>query len=98
VTGELLALSGDVLPTEVFRFVAPCEERACRHFDGAECNLATRIVQILPVVVDGLPACGIRQTCRWFQQEGKPACMRCPQIITQMADPGDDFKLAAMPC
>lgn len=29
-----------------------CEERRCIHFDGHQCNLASRIVQILPTVVD----------------------------------------------
>ncbi|WP_256973461.1 hypothetical protein [Nostoc sp. T09] len=33
-----------------------------------------RIVEDLPGVVQ------IRSSCRWWQQEGKAACMRCPQI------------------
>ena len=24
----------------------------------------------------------IRRTCRWFAQEGRAACLRCPQILT----------------
>jgi len=97
VSAELLALSHPLPPTEVYRFAARCEERACRHFDGRNCNLATRIVQILPAVVDALPACKIRHECRWFQQEGRPACMRCPQVITQVENAGEQFKLAATP-
>lgn len=97
VTEELIARSGPLHPTEVMRFAAPCEEQACRHFDGTDCRLATRIVQILPAVVDTLPACTIRTTCRWFQQEGRAACFRCPQIITQTDNPSPDLRQAATP-
>jgi len=97
VSAELLALSQPLLPTEVYRFAARCEEHACRHFDGSNCNLATRIVQILPEVAGALPPCKIRHECRWFQQEGRPACLRCPQVITQVENAGEQFRLVATP-
>ena len=96
VTPEILALAGSVPATQVLRFAAHCEENKCRHFDGHKCQLATRIVQILPAVVDALPACQIRATCRWYQQEGRAACMRCPQVITQTLNPSEDFARAAV--
>ena len=95
VTDDVLRLAGGVKPTEVFRFAAQCEEKACRHFDGAQCRLASRIVQILPAVTEGLPACLIRPTCRWYQQEGRPACVRCPQIVTQTYEASADYRRAA---
>ncbi len=86
---QLLAASADVLalatplkPTEVFRLAATCAEGKCPHFDGADCRLATRVVQILPAVVDALPPCTIRKDCRWYFQEGGAACRRCPEITT----------------
>ena len=82
VTGEVLALSLPVLPTAVFRFGAPCVGSGCKHFSGSVCRLATRVVQLLPPVVDGLPACHLRPDCLWWQQEGKAACLRCPQVVT----------------
>ena len=97
ITDGLLALTGSIHPTEVLRFAAPCEEKACRHFDGTDCRLATRIVQILPAVVDTLPPCSIRAQCRWFRQEGRPACLRCPQIMTQVDNPSPELRLAATP-
>src|SRR4051794_35165032 len=78
---EVLALAGPVPPTEVFRFAAPCAPGGCRHFDGAACRLAERIVQLLPPAVAGVPPCPIRPDCRWWQQEGKAACLRCPTIV-----------------
>jgi hypothetical protein len=82
VTKEILALSTPAKPTEVFRMASSCQESACKHFDGSNCRLATSIVDRLPSVVDTLPACQIRPDCRWWQQEGKSACFRCPQIVT----------------
>jgi hypothetical protein len=96
VTDDLLARTGSVKPTEVFRFAANCEERACRHFDGTHCRLASRIVEFLPAVSDALPPCLIRKTCRWFAEEGKPACLRCPQVVTENSQPSDMMRRAAL--
>jgi hypothetical protein len=95
VSDEILAMTGLVEPTQVLRFAAPCQEKKCRHFDGKDCQLASRIVQILPAATDGLPACLIRATCRWYQQEGKAACLRCPQVVTYNADPSEKMRFAA---
>ena len=81
-TPEILALAAPLKPTEVFRLAATCAEHKCPHFDGADCRLATRVVKMLPPVVDSLPPCTIRKECRWFAQEGAAACMRCPEITT----------------
>jgi len=97
VTESLLSLAGPVKPTEVFRLAAPCVESKCCHFDGQDCRLVTRIVQILPAVVDSLPACTIRKECRWFQQEGRAACMRCPQVVTLNCAASEEMVRAAAP-
>jgi hypothetical protein len=85
-TEELLSLAAPLKPTELFRLSATCAEHKCPHFDGEDCRLATRIVQILPAVVDTLPACTIRKDCRWFSQEGGAACKRCPEVATVSYD------------
>jgi hypothetical protein len=85
-TDDVLALSAPLKPTEVFRLAATCAEHKCPHFDGADCQLATRVVQILPAVVDALPPCTIRKDCRWYSQEGGAACRRCPEITTVSYD------------
>lgn len=96
VTNELLAQAAPARPGQVFRIAAQCDENGCTHFDGTRCRLATRIVQILPAVTESLPACLIRPTCRWYQQEGRAACLRCPQVITETYEPDDDYKRAAL--
>lgn len=85
-TNEVLALSAPLKPTEVFRLSATCAEHKCPHFDGADCRLATRIVNMLPAVVSSLPPCTIRKDCRWFAQEGGAACHRCPEVTTVSYD------------
>ena len=85
-TPEVLAQTAPLKPTEVFRLAANCAEHKCPHFDGSDCRLATRVVRILPAVVDTLPPCIIRSECRWYSQEGGAACKRCPQISTVSYD------------
>jgi hypothetical protein len=85
-TADVLALSAPLKPTEVYRLSATCAEHKCPHFDGADCKLAARIVNILPAVVDALPPCTIRKDCRWYSQEGGAACRRCPEITTLSYD------------
>jgi len=97
VTDELLALTQPVTPTEVFRLAAPCARNACLHFDGTQCQLVHRTVQLLPQVVSKLPACRIRSSCRWWQQAGSAACLRCPQVVTANHRPSDQARQAATP-
>jgi hypothetical protein len=85
-TEQILSLAAPLKPTEVYRLSATCAEHKCPHFDGADCMLATRIVNILPAAVDALPPCTIRKDCRWYSQEGGAACRRCPEITTVSYD------------
>lgn len=81
-TKDVLAMAAPAPPTQIFRLAATCEESKCSHFDGKDCRLATRIVEMMPEVVDTLPPCLIRKDCRWYSQEGGAACKRCPQVTT----------------
>jgi hypothetical protein len=85
-TAEVLAMTAPLKPTEVFRLAATCAEHRCPHFDGVDCRLATRIVDMLPAAVDSLPPCLIRKDCRWYSQAGEAACRRCPEITTVTYD------------
>jgi hypothetical protein len=96
-SADVLALAGPVGSTEIFRLAAPCGGGRCRHFDGADCRLASRIVTLLPVVVDQVPPCSIRAECRWWKQEGKAACLRCPQVITERYEAPEAIRRAADP-
>ena len=92
VTSEILAMAAPAQPTEVFRLAAPYQTHHCPHYDGADCSLVTRIVQIMPAVVDQLPRCQIRSECRWFHQEGAAACRRCPQVSTVNYDASETMQ------
>jgi hypothetical protein len=94
---DVLALSGSIKPTEMFRIAGSCQHKACRHFDGTDCRLAKRIVQQLPAAVETLPACQIRSNCRWWKQEGKSACFRCPQVVTDSYHASELYQQVADP-
>lgn len=85
-TPDILSLSAPLKPTEIFRLAATCAEHKCPHFDGADCQLASRVVNMMPAAVDSLPPCSIRKECRWHSQEGDKACKRCPEITTVSYD------------
>ena len=89
VNEEIRALSDSVEPTEMFRIASTCASKGCQHFDGSNCRLAMRVVEQLPSTVETLPECQIRPHCRWWQQEGKAACLRCPQVVTDNYNPSD---------
>ncbi|ODG98061.1 nitrogen fixation protein [Nostoc sp. KVJ20] len=97
ITDEVMAKASPVTPAEIFRTAASCAESGCQHFNGKDCRLAMRIVEKLPAVVEQLPPCSIRRDCRWWQQEGKAACMRCPQIITDNYSSSEQLRQAADP-
>lgn len=97
VTPEIVARTAPVPPNQVLRTAATCAERACHHFDGKDCTLAARIVARLDPVVDRPPPCAIRPRCRWWRQEGRAACARCPEVVTESVPHSEAFREAAMP-
>jgi hypothetical protein len=82
---------GGLQPGHVFRIAATCETSRCQHFDGSRCMLAKRIASQLPTVVDVLPRCRIRSSCRWFAEQGGEACLRCPQVVTLASEDMPDL-------
>jgi hypothetical protein len=97
VTPALLELAEPVAPTEVFRFAAPCAEGGCQHFDGARCGLVRQIVTLLPPVIDRLPPCSLRPDCRWWREQGRQACRRCPAVVTETHRPSAELAAATRP-
>ena len=96
-TDEVLALVKPVAPTEVFRFAGSCAGTGCAHFDGSHCRLVRRMVQLVPEATDVLPPCPIRSRCRWWHEEGKAACFRCPQVVTEHYGASEQLRRAADP-
>jgi hypothetical protein len=88
-------------PVEAFRFAARCEDHRCaQHVDGVEggrCGLGARIVAQLDPVVASLPSCTIRASCRWYAEQGREACLRCPQVVTLIPRDGSRLSRAAQP-
>ena len=91
-TPEILAFCSPSEPDEVFRIAAPCARQKCRHFNSEQCGLIQNAVQIVPIVMETLPPCRIRSRCQWWHQEGKAACLRCPQVVTLNADVPEEYQ------
>lgn len=95
VTPDILARTAPIPPNQVLRTAARCAEGLCGHYDGSDCTLAKRIVANLEAALDRPPPCAIRPTCRWWRQEGKAACARCPEVATESWGRGAAFEAAA---
>lgn len=97
VDDELLALAEPATPLEVFRFGAPCAQRGCAHFRSGKCTLVERIVESVPIAVSIAPACSLRSRCKWWDQEGVAACLRCPAVVTSESGAKAELAAAAEP-
>ena len=76
-------------PERRFRFSSPCAQGGCRQGTGSSCGVITgamdeaRAAGHQPSADQALPACGIRDDCRWFLQAGADACAVCELIVTE---------------
>jgi hypothetical protein len=80
-------LPPDVQPTEIYRLAGPCAQSACQHYSGSHCRLGEHLATTLNVVTRALPPCSIRHECRWFHEQRAQACLRCPQVVTEVQAP-----------
>jgi hypothetical protein len=97
VSDAMLELASPVQPTEVFRFAAPCARGGCQHFDGSNCRLAAKVSRSVPTQITRLPPCRIRPACRWWREQGRAACSRCPFIVTTSYAASTELQIAADP-
>jgi hypothetical protein len=73
--------------SRALRFGARCAEHGCAHYDGRHCALGDHVDRHLGPVVDQLPPCLIRASCRWFAERGAGVCLRCPQVFSSAMSP-----------
>ncbi|MFD2573216.1 hypothetical protein ACFSUS_21415 [Spirosoma soli] len=71
-------------PEERFRFASNCIKKGCMQWDAnsAGCGLVGKIVEVMNQKAEqALPACPIRQRCRWYHQQGALACANCDEVV-----------------
>jgi len=71
-----------------FRFTSPCLKHGCSRWQNGACIVgvaAARAAGQFPESAE-LPACVIRASCRWFEQQGALACRACPHVIYDMRE------------
>lgn len=73
-------------PERRFRFANTCVEERCAQWTEGRCGAIDIALSAVPPSEQGsgLPACGIRASCRWFGQSGRAACEVCPLVITDI--------------
>jgi hypothetical protein len=71
-------------PGARFRFSSPCVRGACRQWTGERCGVIDLILEHMVSPDGDLPACPIRDRCRWFHQSGTEACRICPLVSTDV--------------
>lgn len=70
-------------PEGRFRFSGPCVESGCSQWTGSRCGVIDSLLDQVDVELDTvLRPCGIRRSCRWFDQSGAAACRVCPLVVT----------------
>ncbi|MDO6588743.1 hypothetical protein DS901_14900 [Loktanella sp. D2R18] len=76
-------------PEQRMRFASRCATEGCSQWTGSRCGVIDRVLTHLGTmdlpVQNGLPACPIRATCRWFDQTGAAACHACTYVTTDNA-------------
>jgi len=85
------------LVNQVVRVSARCENAKCAQFAAGKCALGERIAKALPNVVEALPPCNIRSTCRWHAEQGDTICFKCPQVATLVPSDGSTLAQIARP-
>ncbi|WP_434743030.1 hypothetical protein [Micromonospora sp. SH-82] len=79
--------TGEPGPVESrFRLAGPCVTSSCGFWTGVHCGLGERLADSYretggPADVD-LPKCAIRRSCRWYAEQGAPACAACSHVVT----------------
>lgn len=73
-------------PESRFRFAQPCKQKGCRQWTGQACGIVQSLVRegCTESRSEALPECGIRDSCRWFAEEGAEACRLCDLVITEL--------------
>lgn len=78
----------EMTPEQRFRFTNKCVESGCNQWNGKGCGVIERVVKHLDDLpaISQIPACGIRDQCRWFYQHNYDACKVCRFIITEITE------------
>lgn len=74
-------------PESKFRYTTKCVEKGCNQWTGNSCGVITHLKALeFSIIQSKINQCPIRQTCRWFFQEGESACKICPNIVADFLD------------
>lgn len=75
----------DTISASALRLSGKCVASRCRQWTGEQCGLPARIVSEIPQEFGVPRTCNIRGECRWYLQNGRDICIRCPSVSGEMA-------------
>ena len=82
------SVSANGPPERRFRFAGTCQEGRCAQWTGTGCGVIERVLtELAPPPSAALPRCFLRGNCRWYAQEGAPACAACSHVVTDRRTP-----------
>ncbi|MEO0389343.1 MAG: hypothetical protein AAF218_00230 [Pseudomonadota bacterium] len=81
---DVAAAGAHRAPETYLRFANTCVTQACQQWQNGRCTVPDQVADHLDT--KGLTAtpqkCAIRDSCRWFGQDGINACRLCPWVLT----------------
>lgn len=85
VSNEFLQLAnkGNMMLKD-FRFTNKCIESGCNKWNGKKCGLVDKLIEKIETQASKIPICAIRQSCRWYSQNGFDACKICEKVTYEM--------------
>lgn len=89
-----------IAPSRILRFASHCDAK-CSNRVGDDCGLINRMLAIPVAAAESgeaaVPRCHLRAHCKWWEQVGTQACLRCPAVST-LHSANDEFgELVANP-
>lgn len=72
-------------PETYLRFANKCVESGCKQWKNNRCGIVDEVRETLSTKdLSTTPQkCAIRESCRWFSQDGLDACRLCPLVLTE---------------
>lgn len=71
-----------------FRFAGECLNKGCLQWQDNRCSVIEKVLEseLFSTSLQQSERCNIKDSCRWFLQEGEKACSVCPKVVTDISN------------
>lgn len=67
----------------IVRVANKCHTNKCLNWEDNKCSLPSLFLSAIDDIISNQEKCMIKDSCRWFAQEGGRICLKCPLISTR---------------